>query len=89
VYALGLAAKGILEWGEKYKPEQGLISPDIGQFLDRFYLSRIGIRILIGQHIALANPRPDPNYVGIICTKTDICSIGACRSRQCLARFHG
>ncbi len=27
--------------------------PEIHQFLDGFYLSRIGIRILIGQHIAL------------------------------------
>jgi pyruvate dehydrogenase kinase 2/3/4 len=30
--------------------------PDIHQFLDNFYLSRIGIRMLIGQHIALHEP---------------------------------
>ena len=30
--------------------------PDIHQFLDGFYMSRIGIRMLIGQHIALHEP---------------------------------
>lgn len=29
------------------------IQADVQRFLDRFYMSRIGIRILIGQHIAL------------------------------------
>lgn len=39
------------------------------QFLDRFYLCRIGIRVLIGQYLALRQP-PVENYVGIICSKT-------------------
>lgn len=38
-------------------------------FLDRFYLCRIGIRVLIGQYLALRHP-PVPNYVGIICSHT-------------------
>jgi hypothetical protein len=38
-------------------------------FLDRFYLCRIGIRVLIGQYLALRQP-PVPNYVGIICSHT-------------------
>ena len=42
--------------------------PEIHQFLDGFYLSRIGIRILIGQHIALKEP-PRSNHIGLICTK--------------------
>ncbi|GFZ13834.1 pyruvate dehydrogenase kinase [Actinidia rufa] len=42
---------------------------DIHQFLDRFYLSRIGIRMLIGQHVALHDPNPPPNCVGYIHTK--------------------
>lgn len=37
--------------------------PEIHQFLDGFYLSRIGIRILIGQHIALHEPQRE-NYIG-------------------------
>ncbi|CAI5991858.1 unnamed protein product [Closterium sp. NIES-64] len=49
---------------------QGLDSmPEIHQFLDRFYMSRIGIRMLIGQHVALHKPSPPPHYIGLICTK--------------------
>lgn len=50
------------------------IDNNIQAFLDRFYMSRIGIRMLIGQHIALTDQRSqnDPNYVGIICTKTNV-----------------
>ncbi|XP_058753709.1 pyruvate dehydrogenase (acetyl-transferring) kinase, mitochondrial-like [Vicia villosa] len=42
---------------------------EIHQFLDRFYLSRIGIRMLIGQHVELHNPKPPPHVVGYIHTK--------------------
>lgn len=38
-------------------------------FLDRFYISRIGIRVLIGQYLSLRQP-PVESYVGIICSKT-------------------
>lgn len=38
-------------------------------FLDRFYVSRIGIRVLIGQYLSLRQP-PVENYIGIICSKT-------------------
>jgi len=39
------------------------------EFLDRFYMSRIGIRVLAGQYLALRE-KPPPNYVGMICTHT-------------------
>ncbi|KAK2359861.1 [pyruvate dehydrogenase (acetyl-transferring)] kinase [Trifolium repens] len=42
---------------------------EIHRFLDRFYLSRIGIRMLIGQHVELHNPNPPPHVVGYIHTK--------------------
>ncbi|KAF5184273.1 [Pyruvate dehydrogenase (acetyl-transferring)] kinase protein [Thalictrum thalictroides] len=42
---------------------------EIHQFLDRFYLSRIGIRMLIGQHVALHDPNPPSDVVGYIHTK--------------------
>lgn len=38
-------------------------------FLDRFYICRIGIRVLIGQYLALRQP-PVQNYIGIICSHT-------------------
>ncbi|XP_021756974.1 pyruvate dehydrogenase (acetyl-transferring) kinase, mitochondrial-like [Chenopodium quinoa] len=42
---------------------------EIHQFLDRFYMSRIGIRMLIGQHVALHDPNPQPDRIGYIHTK--------------------
>ncbi|XP_062211382.1 pyruvate dehydrogenase (acetyl-transferring) kinase, mitochondrial-like [Phragmites australis] len=42
---------------------------EIHQFLDRFYMSRIGIRMLIGQHVALHDPDPEPGVIGLINTK--------------------
>ena len=36
---------------------------DVHEFLDSFYMSRIGIRMLIGQHIELHRP-PRENYIG-------------------------
>ena len=50
--------------------------PDIHQFLDGFYLSRIGIRMLIGQHIAL-HERQRENHIGLIdtrCSPVNVCS---------------
>ncbi|KAH9827603.1 [Pyruvate dehydrogenase (acetyl-transferring)] kinase, mitochondrial [Teratosphaeria destructans] len=65
-------AQGILEY--KRRRQRMQIDHNIQAFLDRFYMSRIGIRMLIGQHIALTDQRTqsDPNYVGIICTKTNV-----------------
>ncbi|KAI9820671.1 MAG: hypothetical protein M1827_005040 [Pycnora praestabilis] len=65
-------AQGILEY--KRKRQRMQIDNNIQVFLDRFYMSRIGIRMLIGQHIALTDQKhsTEPNYVGIICTKTNV-----------------
>lgn len=66
-------AQGILE----YKKMRGgrLVDTDIQRFLDRFYMSRIGIRFLIGQHIALNKIKQQPkDYVGIICKNT-VCNV--------------
>ncbi len=59
-------ALGVLEL--KARSGADRIGPEISEFLDRFYMSRIGIRMLIGQHIALRNP--NPGWVGIINSKT-------------------
>ncbi|MCO5558443.1 hypothetical protein L7F22_012026 [Adiantum nelumboides] len=93
-------AQGVLEYKRSRKGKN--IQADVQRFLDRFYMSRIGIRILIGQQIALARSTPtltqkgsskiqstisaksqdgesdgpEPEqYVGIICTNTDVGSM--------------
>ncbi|KAN0063694.1 [Pyruvate dehydrogenase (acetyl-transferring)] kinase isozyme 2 [Thecaphora frezii] len=49
-------AQGVLEY--KRSRKANTIQADVQSFLDRFYMSRIGIRILIGQHIALSRTSP-------------------------------
>jgi pyruvate dehydrogenase kinase 2/3/4 len=63
-------AQGILEY--KKQRQRSQIDSQIQSFLDRFYMSRIGIRMLIGQHIALNNEPARKDYVGIICTRTNV-----------------
>jgi pyruvate dehydrogenase kinase 2/3/4 len=65
-----LLAQGVMEY--KQSNRASMIDSDLQQFLDRFYMSRIGIRILIGQHSALYRGPFMKNYVGVICTKTNI-----------------
>ncbi|KAJ7792490.1 mitochondrial branched-chain alpha-ketoacid dehydrogenase kinase-domain-containing protein [Mycena olivaceomarginata] len=59
-------AQGVLEWKKSQKAST--IGLDIQAWLDRFYLSRIGIRA----DIALNTQQAHPDYVGIICTKANI-----------------
>ena len=40
-------AQGVLEWKQTHKTQR--IGLDVQAWLDRFYMSRIGIRFLIGQ----------------------------------------
>jgi len=63
-------AKGVLEWKKTRKTDH--IGLDIQSWLDRFYMSRIGIRFLIGQHVALNTLNNHPDYVGIICTNSNV-----------------
>lgn len=52
--------------------EPGFHEQRIQSFLDRFFMSRIGIRMLIGQQLALMEGKFAPDYVGIICTSTGV-----------------
>ncbi|TPX30895.1 hypothetical protein SmJEL517_g05642 [Synchytrium microbalum] len=79
-------AQGIQEVKDHWNRQSSPLTSDVTgvplpsavqQFLDRFYLSRIGIRMLIGQHVSLAKSAIDPrstppDHVGIICTKTNL-----------------
>jgi len=63
-------AQGVIEWKNAKMTKS--IDHSVQEFLDRFYMSRIGIRMLIGQHIAINDEPPRDNYVGVICTKTNV-----------------
>jgi len=63
-------AQGVLEWKRNQKAQN--IGLDVQAWLDRFYMSRIGIRFLIGQHVALNTLSPHSDYVGIICTRANV-----------------
>ncbi|CAH6721274.1 hypothetical protein CLIB1444_05S07448 [[Candida] jaroonii] len=81
-------AQGVKEWKSEHKTI--LVNSSIQTFLDRFYMSRIGIRMLIGQHLALnlaqqkspkskfslfGNSKQKSNYVGVICTDCKVSEI--------------
>lgn len=44
----------------------------IQNFLDRFFMSRIGIRVLLAQQLALMEGKHAKDHVGIICMNTNI-----------------
>ncbi|EPX72867.1 pyruvate dehydrogenase kinase Pkp1 [Schizosaccharomyces octosporus yFS286] len=60
---------------QEYRRKTKQIDHSIQVFLDRFYMSRIGIRMLIGQYIALVTEPPRENRVGIISTQANILRI--------------
>jgi pyruvate dehydrogenase kinase 2/3/4 len=49
-------AQGVLEWKQNRKTQN--IGLDVQAWLDRFYMSRIGIRFLIGQRRSTIPSRP-------------------------------
>jgi len=63
-------AQGVLEWKKSQNARH--IGLDMQAWLDRFYMSRIGIRFLIGQHVALNTQQAHEDYVGIICTQANV-----------------
>lgn len=73
-------AKGVQNW--KKIVNASFVDNNMQSFLDRFYMSRIGIRMLIGQQIAISHQYKsssfnnyNDDYVGIICLHTNVSEI--------------
>jgi pyruvate dehydrogenase kinase 2/3/4 len=85
---VSIMAKGIQELKQAVGPDA--VNPEIQAFLDRFYLSRIGLRMLIGQHTAL-HQNSRLGYVGLICEKcspTEVAQDAMANARNlCLLRY--
>lgn len=62
-------ATGVYQLKKDLDPKVLRGQEEIHEFLDRFFMSRIGIRMLIGQHAALHDPDPQPGSVGLISTR--------------------
>jgi pyruvate dehydrogenase kinase 2/3/4 len=65
-HQVAVMARGIREFVLRHGPEA--MTAEIQSFLDSFYLSRIGIRVLLGHHAACRHQRE--GWVGIICAQT-------------------
>ena len=64
---------------------------EIHAFLDSFYMSRIGIRMLIGQYLALREP-PEPGHTGLIAHATspaEVIRAAIADARYMCERQHG
>lgn len=68
-------AKGVVEFKKQLQKDAvgGKVDlteyRNVHRFLDGFYMSRVGIRVLIGQHLAL-HEEPRDDWVGLVCLKT-------------------
>lgn len=65
---------------------------DIQKRLDEFYMSRIGIRMLIGQYLSLKSVSDDPNMIGLIspcCSARDIAQQAVDDASFMCSRAHG
>jgi pyruvate dehydrogenase kinase 2/3/4 len=62
-----MMAQGILQLKESLGEHAVDSCPFLQDFLDRFYMSRIGIRVLIQHHVELHHPRD--GYVGLIASE--------------------
>jgi pyruvate dehydrogenase kinase 2/3/4 len=84
---VSIMAKGVQELKQALGSNE--LSTEIQEFLDRFYMSRIGIRMLIGQHIAM-HDGSRPGYAGLICEKCSPAEVArdATTSAQNLCLLH-
>ncbi len=87
-----MMAQGVLQIKEQIQTSDDC--PFLLDFLNRFYLSRIGIRLLISQHIAIHHQtnKTKPGYIGTIATNLnplEIIELAAADARRLCDREYG
>ncbi|KND00273.1 uncharacterized protein SPPG_04601 [Spizellomyces punctatus DAOM BR117] len=71
-----IVGKGVrqLTQSHPYLPEH---HPEVQSFLNRFHRNRVGVRILIGHHLALQRQHRFPHHIGIVCTRTSVVDVAS------------
>uniref|UniRef100_A0A8D3D4B7 Protein-serine/threonine kinase n=1 Tax=Scophthalmus maximus TaxID=52904 RepID=A0A8D3D4B7_SCOMX len=71
-------AQGIIEYKDSFGQQDAVTDHNIQYFLDRFYTSRISIRMLINQHTLVFNGNTNPahhNTIGCIDSACDVTEV--------------
>nr|XP_020460411.1 pyruvate dehydrogenase (acetyl-transferring) kinase isozyme 2, mitochondrial-like [Monopterus albus] len=68
-------AQGVIEYKETF-PQDSATNQNIQYFLDRFYMSRISIRMLINQHTLVFDGTTNPVHPSIIGSIDSHCQVG-------------
>lgn len=71
-----ITANGVRQLSQSH-PHLPEHHPEVQSFLNRFHRNRVGVRILIGHHLALQRPHRFPNHIGIVCTKTNVVDVAS------------
>ena len=82
-----LMAMGVASLKEDLRHQQIHELPDIHLFLDRFYMSRIGIRMLIGQHVALHDKAQQDSHVRVGLIDTQVSPVKLAQEAIADARY--
>lgn len=82
-----LMAMGVASLKEDLRHQQIHELPDIHLFLDRFYMSRIGIRMLIGQHVALHDKAQQDCHVRVGLIDTQVSPVQVAQEAIADARY--
>ncbi|XP_037112947.1 pyruvate dehydrogenase (acetyl-transferring) kinase isozyme 2, mitochondrial-like [Syngnathus acus] len=68
-------AQGVIEYKEAYGQQDPVTDHNMQYFLDRFYTSRISIRMLINQHTLVFSGNTNPTHPGTIGCIDSLCDV--------------
>uniref|UniRef100_A0AAQ5X8G3 Protein-serine/threonine kinase n=1 Tax=Amphiprion ocellaris TaxID=80972 RepID=A0AAQ5X8G3_AMPOC len=80
-------AQGIIEYKEAF-PQDVVTNQNIQYFLDRFYMSRISIRMLINQHTLIFDGTTNPVHPNTIGSIDPHCQVGDVVQGKSMSHYH-